>query len=120
MRKIVQFLIVLSLLLTACVPIFAADASSTIVPGIDTATVFEVLSAVLAAIIGHFTINSKWASVIKWLLVVFKWAVSILEALNKTNAGETMSDTANQASNTIAEAVKISDVDPNKPPVGAV
>lgn len=115
MKKIIGFIMCVLMLLVASTPIFAQTTTST-VAGVDTATIFEVISAVLAAIIGHFTINSKWASVIKWVLTLLKWLVSVFEILNKSNAGETVTETTQKPVNTN----KISDPIPAPNPVQTI
>ncbi len=95
MKKLIRLFIVCSLLLVSCVPSFAQATSQVIIPGVDTATIFETLSAILAAIVGHYTINSKWTSIIKWLLTAVNWLIwvlskikALLDILNKSNLGE--------------------------------
>lgn len=69
------------------IQVVAGDATP-VVGGIE--NILALVGGIIAVIVGHFAIPSKWASVVKWLLVLFKGIVSILEQLDKTNKGKTV------------------------------
>ena len=48
-----------------------------------------LVGGIIACYVKHFAIPSKWASVVKWLLVLLG-IVSILGTIDKTNKGKTV------------------------------